>query len=56
MSNSRPPKKKDGMTSNDLGLAVVKEILAYHGGNIWAESKIDFGSSFYFSLPIYKNN
>lgn len=35
-----------------LGLAVVKEIIHAHNGEIWCESKLDIGSSFTFTLNI----
>jgi signal transduction histidine kinase len=35
-----------------LGLAICKEIIARHGGKIWAESKPGAGSSFNFILPL----
>lgn len=35
-----------------LGLAVVKEIIEAHHGEIWCESKLDIGSSFTFTLNI----
>lgn len=35
-----------------LGLAVVKEIIEAHHGEIWCESKLDMGSSFTFTLNI----
>jgi NtrC-family two-component system sensor histidine kinase KinB len=35
-----------------LGLAIVKEILDAHGGNVWVESAVGWGSSFYFTLPV----
>lgn len=36
-----------------LGLTIAKEIIHYHDGNIWAESTLNKGSSFYFTLPVY---
>jgi len=34
-----------------LGLSIVKHIVQAHGGNVWAESQIGKGSTFYFTLP-----
>ena len=36
---------------NGLGLALCKRILTGHGGEIYYESKIDKGSTFYFTIP-----
>jgi two-component system phosphate regulon sensor histidine kinase PhoR len=34
-----------------LGLSIVKHIIQAHGGNVWAESQIGKGSTFYLTLP-----
>jgi PAS domain S-box len=38
-----------------LGLAVAKEIVTAHGGDIHVESEMDVGSTFHFTLPLVRN-
>jgi len=44
--------KPSGQQGVGLGLFIAKGIVEAHGGQIWVESKLGEGSTFYFSMPI----
>ena len=51
ISDSRTPEHSKGC---GLGLSIAASILAKHNGQIWCESTLGKGSTFYLSLPRYE--
>lgn len=46
----------EGEEGSGLGLALCSEIVQKHGGEIYVESKLNKGSSFYLTLPAVKRS
>lgn len=38
-----------------LGLTIAKALVELHGGHIWVRSRLNEGSTFYFTLPLREN-
>jgi len=42
---------RDELETSGIGLTIVKKIIEMNDGKVWLESKVDIGSTFFFTVP-----
>jgi PAS domain S-box-containing protein len=47
---------RDEQEGTGVGLSLVKRIVQIYGGDIWVNSKLEKGTTFFFKLPVIQNN
>ena len=59
INNDRFPvsqKGTDGEIGTGLGLDVVKNYVNIHNGEVWVESEVDSGTTFFIDIPLIRSN
>ena len=47
---------RDAYAGTGIGLAIVKKIVEYHGGQIWLDLDVAEGTAIHFTLPVHRGD